>query len=86
MSYQIINNTIDSTTLIYADSGSKITMEWIELQTVEDMFTMIQEAIDSKAESITVSYDSTLWYPTSLSIDRSRMIADEEMYYSFSIK
>jgi hypothetical protein len=86
MSYQVINNTIDATTLIYADSGSKVTMEWIELQRVEDMFAMIQEAIDSKAESITVSYDTTLWYPTSLSIDRSKMIADEEMYYNFSIR
>lgn len=27
MSYQVINNTIDATTLIYADSGSKVTME-----------------------------------------------------------
>jgi len=27
MSYQIINNTIDTTTLIYADSGSQVTME-----------------------------------------------------------
>ena len=86
MSYQVINNSIDATTLIYADGGSKVTMEWIELQRVEDMFAMIQEAIDSKAESITVSYDTTLWYPTSLSIDRSKMIADEEMYYTFSIK
>lgn len=27
MSYQVINNSIDATTLIYADGGSKVTME-----------------------------------------------------------
>ncbi len=27
MNYQVTNNTIDTSTLIYADSGSKVTME-----------------------------------------------------------
>jgi hypothetical protein len=46
---------------------------------------MIQDAIYKNADSIRVEYDAQLWYPTSIGIDRERMMADEESYYTFSV-
>jgi hypothetical protein len=56
------------------------------LNTVESAFAIVQDAITNKAESITVQYDSSLGYPTSIAIDMSKMIIDEERYISFSLK
>jgi hypothetical protein len=68
-------------------SGGKISSDlYSNLNTVESAFTIIQEAIINKAESIIVQYDSSLGYPTSISIDMSKMIADEERYITFSLK
>lgn len=54
--------------------------------TVEDAFAFIQEAIDRKADSMTIKYDATLGNPTEVSIDYSTMMADEESYYTYSVK
>lgn len=55
-----------------------------EAMTVEDLFRMIREAIANKSASVTVKYDAIYGFPTSISIDRSLMIADEEIYLSAS--
>lgn len=55
-----------------------------DAMTVEDLFKMIQDAIAGKAESVDVKYDPQFGFPTAISIDRSRMIADEEVYISVS--
>ena len=55
-----------------------------DAMTVEDLFKMIQDAIAGKAESVEVKYDAQYGFPTSISIDRSRMIADEEVYIATS--
>lgn len=47
---------------------------------VEGLFRMIREAIVNKSASVTVKYNATYGYPTSISIDRDRMMADEEVY------
>lgn len=52
--------------------------------TVEGLFKIIQDALDSNAESVNVKYDPQFGFPTSISIDRSRMIADEEINLSAS--
>ena len=51
---------------------------------VEGLFRMIREAIVNKSASVTVKYNATYGYPTSISIDRDRMMADEEVYLSAS--
>ncbi len=56
-----------------------------EAKTVTDLFAIIQDAIDRRADDITVNYDAQLGYPTSISIDYNTMIADEEMYYTYKI-
>ena len=55
-----------------------------EAMTVEGLFRMIREAIVNKSASVTVKYNATYGYPTSISIDRDRMMADEEVYLSAS--
>lgn len=57
----------------------------VQPKTVEELFTLIQNAIDNRAENITVSYDAELGYPTHVGIDQSYMIADEEIYYNYEI-
>ena len=56
-----------------------------EPMTVEEMFALIQNAIDEKADAITVTYDATLGYPKELWVDYSKMMADEEMSYTYSV-
>lgn len=46
--------------------------------TVPRLFARVQAAIDAGAASLTVTYATGTGRPTSLAIDRSRMIADEE--------
>lgn len=52
--------------------------------TVDGLFKTIQEAINSKAAQIDVKYDHKYGYPISIFVDRSRMMADEEMGLSAS--
>jgi len=84
MMYNVVNGIINTWSLVYADDDTKVTIE-TQLNTVEQAFDMIQEAIDSKVANLTVQYDWLFGYPTSIAIDRDFMIADEEMYYSFKL-
>jgi Family of unknown function (DUF6174)/S-layer homology domain len=88
ITYQINSSVVVSGSAMYSDmSGGKAPSDmYNNLNTVESAFIIIQEAINNKAESVQVKYDSILWYPTSISIDMSKMIADEERYITFSIK
>jgi hypothetical protein len=52
--------------------------------TVEELFALIEEAIDQGAARLSVTYDPGLGYPTSGHIDRSEMIADEELGFEAS--
>ena len=45
---------------------------------VDDLFKQIDEAISNGAEKVQVEYDPQFGFPTSIYIDRSSMIADEE--------
>lgn len=53
-----------------------------EAYPIEGAFKIIQEAIKRRAASITVNYNKQYGYPTTISIDYSTMIADEETYIS----
>ena len=63
----------------YIDSGESVP-ESIrdDLQTVDELFDLIQEAIDQAAESVTVTYHAEHGFPTDVRIDYDAQIADEE--------
>ncbi len=52
--------------------------------TVDDLFALIEDAYEREAESVDVTFDPDLGYPTSISIDYSSLMADEEMGYRVS--
>lgn len=55
-----------------------ITTAFQDLDTVEELFTAVQRAIDQKPERLEVKYDPRLGAPTYLYVDVSANIADEE--------
>lgn len=52
--------------------------------TIDDLFAKVQDAIDRKAASLEVTYDPQYGFPTRISIDYERMMADEELSLSAS--
>ena len=52
--------------------------------TVDQMFALIADAKAKGADQVNVSYDPQLRYPTSVTIDQSVRIADEERYFEMS--
>ena len=51
---------------------------------IDDLFTLIQDAITNDAARIEVSYNETYGYPTSLFIDHDERMADEETSFAIS--
>lgn len=84
MMYNVLSGVINTGTLVYADDGTKVSIE-ANLHTVDQAFALIQDAIDNKVANVTVSYDTTYGYPTTIAIDVNAMMADEEQYYSFKL-
>jgi hypothetical protein len=64
----------------YAEDGTAVPLEFSALWgTVDDLFRLIDEAIDLHAESLHVTYDRALGYPTHVSIDYHSGVADDEL-------
>lgn len=53
-----------------------------DVASVTRLFRTVQAAIDDKVAMLDVRYDTRRGFPRQVSIDRSRMIADEESYYA----
>ena len=71
--------------IVKADGGNPAAAEFFaEYNTVEKLFTLIQKAINEGADEVTVTYDSTLGYPTDIKVDTSFQAADEEIYLTMS--
>lgn len=51
-------------------------------QTVERLFTLIEDAINQRAAAINITYHSTLGYPLQAYIDYDLKIADEELGFT----
>lgn len=47
--------------------------------TADDLFALVQRAIDARADSLDVDYDPVLGYPTRITIDYIRLAADDEL-------
>jgi hypothetical protein len=64
-------------------SGVYLTpQELTGMYTIEGLFAKVQEAIDQRVYSLRVTYDAQYGFPNSISIDRDRNIADEEVTYT----
>lgn len=86
VSYEVQNNVIQTGTIKYSDDNSAIASGVIlSYHTIQAAFDMIDQAISDHVASLNVTYDETLGYPKSISIDYNEMIADEEKYYTFTI-
>lgn len=65
---------------IYVDDESAVSPQTLQhVMTIEETFEEIQSAIDENAHLITVEYDTELGFPTSVAIDYSAQLADEEL-------
>ena len=51
---------------------------------VDGLFRIVGDAIDRKAASLDAAYDPRLGYPSRISIDYDRQIADDEIVYTVS--
>ncbi len=47
--------------------------------TVQGLFDVVQDAIDSGADEVSVTYDPDLHYPTEINIDRIKGAIDDEL-------
>lgn len=87
--YQVVEGMVQLNTAMYADENEEedeVNLEMSpELLSVEEMFSLIQEAIDANADAVTVTYHPDMGYPMSVWIDTSFMMADEEQSYMYEI-
>jgi hypothetical protein len=69
----------------YADNGAVVPAQFNStFPTIEGMFDVIANAIDHNSARVDVSYDPGLGYPTSIALDGSTRIADDESWYSLT--
>jgi hypothetical protein len=68
------------TTSITLDGKPANPQYFEKYKTIPKLFNVIQDAINRKAYSLNVQYNSQFGYPTQISIDYNSQIADEEIY------
>ena len=51
-------------------------------KSIDQLFEVLEEAVQRKADRITVKYDAKLGYPTSIFIDYIKLAADDEVAFS----
>ena len=89
---QVRNGTAVSVT--YASSGAAVTEgKFDNADTIDDLFTILKDAytgkgefkqFGKKADTINVTYNTKMGYPTEFYIDVSQTIADEEQGYTIT--
>jgi hypothetical protein len=67
-----------------ADGGPIPASERHHVETIEDLFAIIQDAIDERAFRYAVEFDAELGYPTVVDLDPIRNVVDEEVRYEAS--
>jgi hypothetical protein len=68
------------TSAVYVDDRSAVAEQFrSSLRTIEGVFDDLEMAIDQRTAEINLSFDPALGYPTSVFVDYSRQIADEEL-------
>ncbi len=71
-------------TVVNLRTGVLSAAETHQAMTVDELFLRIARALEQGAVHLSVVYDDELGYPTSISIDHDRKIADDEISYSVS--
>lgn len=83
--YQSDFGTISGINSRFADDGQPVPSDYpFTNRSVGSLFNIIEDAINSGAHDINVTYDEQLGYPTSISIDYDQQIADDELSLSIS--
>lgn len=86
MTYDVVSGSAHHQNATYADDQKPVTVDVSNsLLTIDQAFAMIQKAIDTNADKITVTYDAEYGYPTKIFIDQTFTMADEEMRYTYKI-
>lgn len=65
-----------------AERSTPLSMDRSRTLTVDELFARIQDALDRDAAEVRVQYHPELGYPTSISIDYSRRVIDEELSFT----
>lgn len=69
--------------IVYEDDRTPATNEvFTTIDTIEDLFAIIRNAINDKVDELTVEYDPILGYPVTISIDPNKSAVDEERGYT----
>ena len=64
-------------------TGEEVNPDFFQrFDTILELFDVIRDAINRRADSLDVRYDARLGYPTNISIDYDVRIADEELFLS----
>ncbi len=72
----------DVSEAFYTPGGSYLADEDLDsLYTIENMFELIQEAIDLNVAVLEVDYNQETGHPEEIYIDRNKNLADEEITY-----
>lgn len=80
---EVVNGAIQ--TVRYADTGEPIGADrFSTYETVEDLFDIIENAIENDVVGVYVTYDPVDGYPFSVEIDYEPDVADEEIAFYVS--
>lgn len=75
----------ETASIVRAEGGDPASAEFfVDYNTVDKLFALIQKAIDEGADEVAVTYDPTLGYPIDIKVDTSFQMADEELYLTMS--
>ena len=55
---------------------------YIHYATIDKLFSELEADLGGKAEEVTVTYDATYGFPTSVNIDFIKNAVDDELYLS----
>ncbi len=66
----------------YAQEPKEVTNDYFKpVDTIDELFDVIQKALDDEVDSLEVEYDATYGYPKSVAIDPITNAIDEETSY-----
>jgi hypothetical protein len=75
-----VNNGV-TISVTSVETGASVDPELFkQYDTIPKLFSVVQDAIARKADSLAVKYDPKLGYPTQVNVDYSQQMADEELY------
>ena len=68
--------------VVAAGENSIDASAFASIDTIEELFSLVQNGLDQKAAALDASYDATLGFPTQIAIDPNLLAADDETNYT----